>query len=41
MALPNLALGPIVALGVVGLFVFSVMFFILNKMGYVRNGEEG
>lgn len=39
MALPNLALGPLIAFAVVGIFVVSVIFFILNKLGFVRNEE--
>jgi hypothetical protein len=40
MALPELTSGLLGALLVVGLFGITTGFFILNKLGFVRNNEE-
>lgn len=38
--MPSLATGPLAAYLVVGLFVVTTVFFLLNKLGLVRNDEE-
>lgn len=40
MAIPNLTSGPLAAYLVVGLFIVTTVFFVLNKLGFVRNEES-
>jgi hypothetical protein len=40
MSLPSLTAGTLAAYGVVAIFVVTTVFFILNKLGLVRNDED-
>ncbi|MFT4892586.1 MAG: hypothetical protein ACI8Z7_000367 [Candidatus Nanohaloarchaea archaeon] len=40
MSVPSLTAGTLAAYGVVAIFVITTIFFVLNKLGIVRNDED-